>query len=208
MTTREANPTRRSSGREKAAPLSLDVGFTARNMMYNTNAPRFPDISTDEYFMYTAKQVDGFVGLQIRNGPYGAISSDKLSDGTIHFCCDKDMAPEQFLEVAEWVARNGTEILNAALASLVDQYWEMRDDVIDCLIDEDPDDVVPEIDGPDDLRRLCGIVAVHVKPYGGCKAPRFGIEFGCTWEDEHGAGVRFEALKVLQSGHASDAFDY
>lgn len=88
------------------------------------------------------------------------------------------------------------------------QYWENREYLLESLIDEDPDDVVPEIQGNDDLRDLCGIVGIHIKKPGKDGSHRFGIEFGCTWEDEHGAGVRFENLDAVENGHASDAFDF
>jgi Domain of unknown function (DUF6985) len=176
--------------------------------MYSVNPPDYPETLTDEDFKYTSIQVPGFVGLQVVNGPYGAKSSEHPSDGTVHFCCDKEMQTEEFLEIADWVKNRGDEILDAALASFVEQYWEMRDLVLECLEDEEPDDVVPEISDYKDLVILCGIVGVHVKPYLADKVPRFGLEFGCNWEDEHGAGARFEGVRVVESGQASVAFDF
>ena len=38
--------------------------------------------------------------------------------------------------------------------------------------------------------------------------PRFGIELGCNWEEEHGAGVRFVGLKIVEAGYAADAFSF
>jgi hypothetical protein len=38
--------------------------------------------------------------------------------------------------------------------------------------------------------------------------PNFGIELGCNWETEHGAGVQFEGLKVIEAGDASVAFTF
>ncbi len=176
--------------------------------MYNVEVPTYPDISIDEYFKYTSRIIDGVSGLQVRNGPYGAVSSSAKSDGLIHFCGDKDLQTELFLEITDWIDINAGEILDGCLKSFVEQYWEMRDLVIDTLIDEDPDVVVPRITSHHDLRNLCGIVAVHVKGSGTKDAPRFGIEFGCNWEEEHGAGVSFNGLNVIESGEASDAFEF
>ena len=176
--------------------------------MYSVNPPKYPETKVDEYFKYTSMIVDGFSGLQIRNGVYGSVSSSEASNGEVHFCCDKDLETESFLSVVNWVEENGKELLEISLKSFVEQYWEMRDLVIESLIDEDPDEVVPEISTFEDLRKLCGIVAIHVKGSGTKSEPRFGIEFGCTWEDEHGAGVSFNGLKIIESGHASDAFDF
>ncbi len=176
--------------------------------MYSVNPPKYPETIVDEYFKYTSKKVEGFSGLQIRNGVYGAVSSPEATDGEIHFCCDKDLDTQIFLSVVDWVEENGRELLDLSLESFVEQYWEMRDLVIESLIDEDSDKVVPKISSFEELKKLCGIVAVHVKGSGTKNEPRFGIEFGCNWEEEHGAGVSFNGMKIIESGLGSDAFNF
>ena len=176
--------------------------------MNSVSPPNYPETIVDEYFKYTIKKVEGFSGLQIRNGVYGAVSSSEYSNGEVHFCCDKDMDTQEFLRVINWVEKNAKELLDLSLKSFVGQYWEMRDLVIESLVDEEPDEVVPEISSFEELRKLCGIVAVHVKGSGTKIEPRFGIEFGCTWENEHGAGASFNGLEIIESGHGSDAFDF
>lgn len=176
--------------------------------MYDTDAPEYPETITDKYFMYTSIKSDGFAGLNVRNGPYGALSNDEPSGGTVKYSADKEMDKDIFLAESKWVSDHAAEILDLALAAMVDQYWENREYVLECLVDEDPNVVVPEISGPRDLKKLCGIVAVHIKEPDSSGSHRFGIEFGCNWEDEHGAGVRFENLKVIEEGHASSAFDF
>ena len=176
--------------------------------MYSVNPPKYPETIVDEYFKYTSKKVEGFAGLQIRNGTYGAVSSPEASDGEVHFCCDRDLDTQVFLSIVNWIEEYGEELLDLSLESFVEQFWEMRDLVIESLIDEDPDEVVPKISSFKDLKKLCGIVAVHVKGSGTDVEPRFGIEFGCSWEDEHGAGASFNGLKIIESGHGSDAFDF
>lgn len=176
--------------------------------MFNIDTRPFPEIVTDEFFKYTKKKVVGFEGLQIRNGPYGALSSVGVSDGVVDFCCHKEMETSEFLKVVDWVANNGEQLLNMALESFVEFYWEMRDVVIPTLVNENPDDIVPKISDYSDLARLCGIVAVHVSEFKNNGEHLFGIEFGCNWEDEHGAGCRFEGLKLIESGDGSDSFSY
>ncbi len=107
-----------------------------------------------------------------------------------------------------WVEANALDILDKSLESFIEQYWDMRDLVIESLIDEKPDDVVPLISSYKDLIRLCGIVAVHIKGSGSIDAPRFGVEFGCNWEEEHGAGTNFKGLKLVKSGSAFEGFDF
>lgn len=70
---------------------------------------------------------------------------------------------------------------------------------------EEPEDF-PEIQSHDDLKLQCGISAVYIRADFPDGRPSFGLEFGCTWEIEHGAGVSFIGLELIQSGQADDAF--
>jgi len=176
--------------------------------VFDVKECEFPETTTDEFFKYTSKKVPGFAGLQIRNGAYGSISSPETSDGKIHFCCDKDLSTEEFFDVVNWIEKNALDVLNKSLESFVEQYWYMRDLVIESLIVEKPDDIVPRISTYKDLMELCGIAAVHIKGNSSMVAPRFGIEFGCNWEDEHGAGTNFKGLNLVESGSASEGFDF
>jgi len=176
--------------------------------MYNVTAPQFPDFVDDEFHHLSCIRLPAFAGMQITDGPYGAVSESGPSIGETHASSDKLLEPELYQAAIAWVINHNSDIRPLMLAALVDQYWEMRDLVIDCLIDEDPDDVVPKIQGPEDLAPLCGLVALHIGGVNGLGEPRFGIELGCNWEVEHGAGVQFEGLKVIDSGDASIAFTF
>ncbi len=174
--------------------------------MYNTNAPLFPKYVDDEYHHLSTIRLPAFTGMQITNGPYGAVSESGPSNGETHAVADSSMNVEVFCAAVAWIIAHDIEIRSLLFPALVDQYSEMRDLVIESLIDEDPDDVVPEIREPEDLAKLCGLVAVHVGGMNASGEPLFGIELGCNWEGEHGAGVRFEGLTVVEAGEASDAF--
>ena len=176
--------------------------------MYNTNAPPFPEYVNDEYHHLSSIRLPAFAGMQITNGPYGAVSEPGPSNGETHAAADKSLDPEVFRAAIAWVIERDADIRPILFAALVDQYWEMRDLVIDSLIDEDPTDVVPEIQEPDDLAPLCGLVALHIGGMTAAGEPLFGIELGCNWEDEHGAGVQFKGLKVVEAGEAADAFTF
>lgn len=176
--------------------------------MYNINAPSFPEYIDDEYHHLSTVRLPAFAGMQITNGPYGAVSATGPSNGETHAAADKKLDPDEFRAVVKWVIEHDSQIRSRLFPALVEQYWEMRDLVIECLIDEDPDEVVPEIKESEELASLCGLVALHVGGMSADGEPRFGIELGCNWEEEHGAGVRFVGLKVVESGHASDAFSF
>lgn len=176
--------------------------------MYNTDAPPFPDYVEDEYSLLSTIQLPAFAGMQITEGPYGAVSAPGPSTGKTHACADKDLDPDDFRAVVKWVIEHDSQIRSLLFPALVKQYWEMRGLVIECLINEDPDEVVPAIKEPEELASLCGLVAVHVGGMNTNGEPHFGIELGCNWEEEHGAGVRFLGLKVVEAGEASDAFSF
>lgn len=176
--------------------------------MYNVKAPPFPEVTHDGYHHLSSIRLPAFSGMQITNGPYGAVSEPGASRGDTHAAADESLDPNVFRTAVAWVIQHQAELRPKLFSALVDQYWEMRDLVIESLIDEDPNEVVPEIREPDDLARLCGLVAVHVGGLNAVGEPRFGIELGCNWESEHGAGVRFEGLRVVDSGDASIAFSF
>ena len=182
--------------------------------MFNTEAPNFPEYVDDEYHHVSTITLPAFAGMQITNGPYGAVSSDELSTGETHAVSDKSLDPAIFRAVVSWIIANAPKIRELLFPALVDQYWEMRDII---LADSDAEDeeeqaevdaLVPEIEKPEELATLCGLVAIHIGGQTANGEPRYGIELGCNWEQEHGAGVRFVGLRVVQSGDASDAFRF
>jgi hypothetical protein len=174
--------------------------------MYNVNAPTFPEYIDDKYRHLSSIRLPAFAGMQIANGPYGSVSEPGASTGETHAASDNSLDPQVFQSAILWVMEHDADIRPKLFAALVDGYWEMRDLVIECLIDEDPDDVVPKIENPEDLAPLCGLVALHIGGMSAAGEPIFGIELGCNWETEHGAGVRFEGLRVVESGDAAVAF--
>lgn len=174
--------------------------------MYNVNPPSFPEYIDDEFHHLSAIRLPAFAGMQITFGPYGAVSAPGASNGETHACAEKSLDPEEFRAVVKWVIEYDSRIRGRLFPALVEQYWEMRDVVMECLGDEDPDEVVPAIKDPEELASLCGLVALHVGGMSADGEPRFGIELGCNWEEEHGAGVRFLGMKVMEAGPASAAF--
>jgi hypothetical protein len=166
----------------------------------------YPKVLIDDDSKYTMKNIPAFANMQIRNGPFGAISTKGLSTGSVHFICDKSIDDKIFLDIVNWIEERALLILDKALSSFMDDYNEMRPMVIECLIDEDPDDVVPKINSYKELLSLCGIVGVYIRSDGATTVPEFGIEFGCNWEDSHGAGAAFKGVELIESGGADILF--
>lgn len=186
----------------------IRAGMTQRKkLLMNDVAPcGYPKIVIDDESKYTMKNISGFADMQIRNGPFGAVSTEGLSTGSVHFICDKCIDDKIFLDIVNWIDERASVILDKALSSFMDDYNEMRPLVIECLVDEDPDDVVPKINSYKELLNLCGIAGVYIRSNLVTNIPEFGIEFGCNWEDSHGAGAAFKGIELIDSGGADILF--
>ena len=63
-----------------------------------------------------------------------------------------------------------------------------------------------EVNEPDDLRPLIGLSSVHVLDVFHDGAACVGFEFGCVWDEEHGAGVMTHLGQVIATGQADCSF--
>jgi hypothetical protein len=174
--------------------------------MFNTGVPYFPAyMDNDDHHLSTIR-LPAFAGMQITNGPYGILSEQGLLSGETFAVADKSIDPEEYRVVIAWVVDHDSDIRAILFPALVEQYWQMRDLFIESEGDEDPGELLPEIQHPDQLARLCSLFGLHVGGMAANGEPRFGIELACNWEEEHGAGVRFQGLKVVDVGEASNAY--
>ncbi len=65
---------------------------------------------------------------------------------------------------------------------------------------------MPSIIGPEELRHLIGLHQIHVLPWLRDGMSYVGLEFGCTWDDEHGFGILLHGSRVVDIGSADAAF--
>jgi Domain of unknown function (DUF6985) len=65
---------------------------------------------------------------------------------------------------------------------------------------------LPDISEPSELRPLIGLSNVHVLSVVRDGAAYIGFEFGCVWDDEHGAGVMTHLGRVVATGQAAVSF--
>jgi hypothetical protein len=164
------------------------------------------DVLITEHFKEIHTSVDAVKGMQNRDGDYGSILSPEPSDGRVKVLCDHDVSTETLVATANWVKKYSEEIINVALKSLLPGYAELRPLGLVNLESEGCNDILPDVSQYMDLKPICGIVAiyVHEKPDGGEFS--VGIEFGCNWDEEHGAGCLLEAFNVVDVGGADVAF--
>jgi hypothetical protein len=178
--------------------------------MYGKNPPLFPEFQPDDGSWITSAVLPSWTGFQIRNGPYGAVSDEGESDGLIHFVfapegVDGSSVALDMASMVGWVIDNEKSIHDAAMARLLEEYPNFREQVLDCYDDDEADLLAPPIATIADLKRLCGIVSINVHPLARDGVPFVGIGFGCTWEEEHGAGVLLHGSRALECGGADTA---
>jgi len=206
-------PTRKKDRAEKPArstPAPLNKIPEEGEEMYNVTPPLFPDFYWDDYFWITSAKLPSWEGFQIRNGPYGAVSSEGESDGLVHILFapeGRDDSPITHNEanMVRWVIDNEKSIHDAAMAKLLEEYPKFREEVFDCYDDEDAEELAPPVATVADLKELCGIVSINIHQLVKSGVPFLGVEFGCTWEEEHGAGVLLHGFNALECGDASTA---
>jgi len=178
--------------------------------MYNENPPLFPEFHWNDYFWITSAALPSWAGFQIRNGPYGAVSGEGESDGLVHIVFapegrgDSPIAPDE-ASMVRWVIGNEKSVHDGAMARLLQEYPRFREQVFDCYDEEDAEKMAPPVTTVADLKRLCGIVSINIHPLVKAGVPFVGVEFGCTWEEEHGAGVLLHGNRALECGAADTA---
>jgi hypothetical protein len=92
----------------------------------------------------------------------------------------------------EQLIREQSQIEQAALEAILKDYHEQRPRSVSDPTDSSWEDIMPEITGIDELRYLIafqGITIYAPDPSGVCE---IGLAFGCSWEQEHGLGVRLK----------------
>ncbi len=96
-----------------------------------------------------------------------------------------------------------------ALKYFIDNQETIRDTIVDALLEKlalwhEYEDHYPHVPDVDTLKQHIGpgTLHVHADDQQPDEPAYVGIEFGCSWDDEHGFGVVTQAGKVLGMGHA------
>jgi hypothetical protein len=166
--------------------------------------PPFPPLKWDYYFWLGEVVLPSWAGFQARRGAYGAGNSRKPSDGTARLSISPLDDKARTHPMAEQVA---------AFRHLMDNEAAVAAAVARALVDYCPgnaydgdDEELLEVSGPDDLRPLVGLSSVHVLNVVRDRVACIGFEFGCVWDEEHGAGVMTHFGRVIATGQADCSF--
>lgn len=105
----------------------------------------------------------------------------------------------------EFQIKNGDRVIESVLEALRGYYDELRPRYLNFLGDE-AGRLMPEIQKGQQLRELIELVQVHVHPWGLDGLAFVGLQFGCTWDREHGLGVQMHGSRVVEIGSADASF--
>lgn len=175
------------------------------------NCPPFPRLRWDGDFWSGEVVLPSWEGFQDRSGSYASVGTEAPSDGTASLSVASEdeedatsLSPEQ-MAAFQYLIDNEAAVAAAVGRALVDYYPEVRGALLN---DPDSDDSheLPEVSEPGGLRPLIGLSGVHVLTIAHDGSAYLGFEFGCVWDEEHGAGVMTHRGRVIDTGQADIAF--
>lgn len=175
------------------------------------DVPPFPPLRWDEYSWAGKITLPSWAGFQARGGAYGSRSSKKPSDGTASLNVavedDEDQTPPTAAQVAamQHLLDNEKAVAAAVLNAIFEMYPAAKAEYEEGYGEEE-DETLPTIKSPKELRTLMGLSTVHVLYVKKGDTAYIGFEFGCAWEEEHGAGVMTHRGRVVEAGQADTAF--
>ena len=103
--------------------------------------------------------------------------------------------------------QNGDQVFAAVLDALLPYYQRMRPKYVEYLGD-DVDQLMPALDKAEGLKQLVDLRQVHVPPWQNSGVGYVGLQFGCTWDVEHGLGLLMHKDRVVQLGGADVSFAF
>jgi hypothetical protein len=199
---RMANRSKRRLAFLNAHPVSLDC-------------PPFPGLAMKLNEWEGIEVLPAWAGTQARQGAYTSQSDREPSDGTVRLqvprlgdaddANPRPPAPE-FVAAYQHFKENGPAIAETVLAAILVQYvplrarWMQNDPD---LTDED----LPVIDSIEQMKNNVGLGIVHLLPVAKHGMAYIGLELGCTWDEEHGAGVILHGSRVVAVGAGDEAFN-
>ncbi|MBW3539182.1 MAG: hypothetical protein KY476_02835 [Planctomycetes bacterium] len=178
--------------------------------MSSENPPLFPQFRWDGYYWISSAPLPSWKGFQAGNGPYGALSGDGEADGLVQIVFapegrdDSPLTADE-IELVRWVIDNEQSVHDALMARLLAEYPSLREDVLDDYDEDEAAELLPPATTVDELKKLCGIVSINVHQLVKSGKPFIGDELGCTWDEEHGAGVLLHGDTALECGGADTA---
>jgi len=178
---------------------------------FTLKLPPFPPLKREMHEWTGRDVLPAWAGTQERHGAYTSRSSAKPSKGSVVLNIprlDEDDAsprPPSAEQVAAYAyfKENQAEVTDAIMKALLKDYARTRSQ----WLKHDPDLELPEITSAEEMRKNVGLGTLHMFDIAKNGVAYFGLELGCTWDDEHGAGVVLHSNRVVAVGQADTSFD-
>ncbi len=182
------------------------------------DSPPFPPLHWDNTSWSGEVVLPSWAGFQDRSGSYASVGAKSPSDGTFSLSVDSagdddegddeveetPPTPEQ-AAAFQYLMDHESEVAAAVGRALVEYYAEAKQAYLASPYSDESLEL-PDVSNVDDLRPLIGLSGVHVLTVTHDGSAYIGFEFGCVWDDEHGAGVMTHRGRVIQAGQADMSF--
>ena len=153
-------------------------------------------------------QLPYLAGFLNTSGAYTGIVN-KANTGTVNmiimdeWSTDPDPMPAQ-LKAIHNLMDNQTAILNALLQHVYKDYERIRS--IYQYEEPEKSTLTPDLDSAEDLKKLIGVGNIFIHNTVRNGIADIGFECGCTWDEEHGLGVKMNDCDLIHIGMADEAF--
>jgi len=180
---------------------------------FTLKLPPFPTLKREMHEWTGRDVLEAWAGTQERHGGYTSRSSKKRSKGSVMLqiprigeddANPKPPAPEQVAAYA-YFKENQAEITETIMAALLKFYTKLRRTWLKNNPEMEAE--LPEIHTTAEMRRNVGLGTLHMFDVAKKGHAYFGLELGCTWDEEHGAGVVLHRGRVVDVGQGDTGFD-
>ncbi len=162
-------------------------------------------------------QLQFWRGFRLPANGLNRVDRERESNGTIQLVVEVPDDEPHPISAAQRVAvqnliRGEQHISQTVLAAIFDKYPDERraygfagsqdDGEYD---DDESQEVMPQIDQPEDLKKLIGLTRIYILHRERDNVPLVGFEFGCTWDESHGLGVMTHRGRAVYIGDGEAA---
>lgn len=105
----------------------------------------------------------------------------------------------------EYHIQNGDHVFEAVLETLLPYYQTIRSKYVEFSA-ENAEQRMPEVNQSEALVPLIDLRQIHIHPWEKSGIAYVGLQFGCTWDVEHGLGVMMHNDRVVDIGGADVSF--
>lgn len=148
--------------------------------------------------------LDAWKGFHSRQGPYGSLDKEEKSVGQVKVTIEgipvdyvKICSPAQVAAI-KYLLENSELIQASLLNGLLAKFPAWK---------EIYDDGLPDVSGISQFKDIIGLSYLHVLSAEKDGYAYIGFELGCTWDEEHGAGVMMNKDRVIEVGQADTSFN-